>query len=41
MLPDELKLAEVVPVFKKNCDYRLINNLSIFQKIMKDVFKHN
>ena len=41
MLPDELKLAEVVPVFKKNYNYRPISNLSIFQKITKDVFKHN
>ena len=35
MLPDELKLAEVVPVFKKNYNYRPISNLSNYERCIK------
>ena len=45
IVPDELKIAKVVPVYKKGdkklaCNYRPISLLSIFDKLLEKVMKN-
>ena len=45
VVPDQLKIAKVVPVYKKGdkkieCNYRPISLLSIFDKLLEKIMKH-